>query len=152
MGVSSPPLGRGRGWVSVPLPWGGGGGGSYAPNGALICQPRAAPGELDAAGIRPRRGQKNDSPPLVNGKGSERNNNSFAHSGRMLIANYPQGVALFLAFLSPLCFESEQARAQAVFTPTVYTPLPWGKATGRRASLGNGVGGGYRVLSSFCQK
>ena len=30
---------------------------------------------------------------------------------------------------------------QAVFTPTVYTPLPWGKATGRRASLGNGVGG-----------
>ena len=29
---------------------------------------------------------------------------------------------LFLAFLSPLCFESEQARAQAVFTPTVYTP------------------------------
>ena len=47
----------------------------------------------------------------------------------MLIANYPQGVALgdmFLAFLSPLCFESEQARAQAVFPPTVYTPLPWG--------------------------
>jgi hypothetical protein len=33
---------------------------------------------------------------------------------------------LFLVFLSPLCFESEQARAQAVFTPTVYTPLPWG--------------------------
>ena len=55
---------------------------------------------------------------------------------------------LFLAFLSPLCFESEQARAQAVFTPTVYTPLPWGKATGRRASLGNGVGGGYCVLLS----
>ena len=90
-----------------PLPWGkatgrraslgnevGGGCQVYAPNGALICQPRAAPGELDAAGIRPRRGQKNDSPPLVNGKGSERNNNSFAHSGRMLIANYPQGVAL----------------------------------------------------------
>ena len=37
---------------------------------------------------------------------------------------------LFLSFLSPLCFESEQARAQAVFPPTVYTPLPWGKATG----------------------
>ena len=33
---------------------------------------------------------------------------------------------LSLAFLSPLCFESEQARAQAVFTPTVYTPFPWG--------------------------
>ena len=25
----------------------------YAPNGALICQPRATPGELDVAGIRP---------------------------------------------------------------------------------------------------
>ena len=37
---------------------------------------------------------------------------------------------LFLAFLSPLCFESEQARAQAVFTPTVYTPLPWGGVGG----------------------
>ena len=60
---------------------------SYAPKGALICQPRATPGELDAAGIRPRRGQKNDSPPLQSGKGSERNNNSFAHSGRMLVAN-----------------------------------------------------------------
>ena len=37
---------------------------------------------------------------------------------------------LFLAFLSPLCFESEQARAQAVFTPTVDTPLPWGGVGG----------------------
>ena len=37
---------------------------------------------------------------------------------------------LFLAFLSPLCFESEQARAQAVFPPTVYTPLPWGGVGG----------------------
>ena len=45
---------------------------------------------------------------------------------------------LFLAFLSPLCFESEQARAQAVFTPTVYTPLPWG-----------GVGGGCQEVGSF---
>ena len=47
----------------------GGGCQVYAPNGALICQPRATPGELDAAGIRPRRGQKNDSPPLESGKG-----------------------------------------------------------------------------------
>ena len=89
------------------------------PEGATICQPRAAPGELDAAGIRPRRGQKNDTPPLQSGKGSERNNNSFAHSGRMLVSDNFQGVALgllVLAFLSPLCFESEQARAQAVFT------------------------------------
>ena len=83
--------------VYTPLPWGNrrsrfacrrkGSGGYqgkvYAPNGALICQPRATPGELDAAGIRPRRGQKNDSPPLESGKGSEWNNNSFAHSGRM---------------------------------------------------------------------
>ena len=38
---------------------GSGVGVSYAPNGALICQPRATPGELDVAGIRPRRGQKN---------------------------------------------------------------------------------------------
>ena len=43
---------------------------------------------------------------------------------------------LFLAFLSPLCFESEQARAQAVFIPTVYTPLPW-----------EGVGGGCQFPS-----
>ena len=104
---------------------------------------------------------------------------------------------LSLAFLSPLCFESEQARAQAVFPPTVYTPLPWGGGGGDvkptpalpkgggimsfcpsvrnkgvgvslpslgerlrvlahaseqcssgRASLGNGVGGGYCVLLS----
>jgi hypothetical protein len=40
---------------------------------------------------------------------------------------------LFLAFLSPLCFESEQARAQAVFPPTVYTPLPWGNRRSRFA-------------------
>ena len=66
---------------------------------------------------------------------------------------------LFLSFLSPLCFESEQARAQAVFPPTVYTPLPWGKATGRRASLGNGGGGDVKPtpalpkgggIMSFC--
>ena len=73
---------------------------------------------------------------------------------------------LFLAFLSPLCFESEQARAQAVFTPYVLfrhfvllffcqswcrllSPLPWGKATGRRASLGNGVGGGWPCSGGY---
>ena len=84
-----------KGRLLSPLPWGGAGVGvSYAPNGALICQPRATPGELDAAGIRPRRGQKNDSPTIESGKGSEWNNNSFAHSGRMLVANYSQGVAL----------------------------------------------------------
>ena len=38
---------------------------------------------------------------------------------------------LFLAFLSPLCFESEQARAQAVFIPTVNTPLPSFALSGR---------------------
>ena len=44
---------------------------SYAPNGALICQPRATPGGgEDAAWKRPRRGQKNNSPPLQSGKGS----------------------------------------------------------------------------------
>ena len=32
------------------------------PEGATIRKPRASPGELDAAGIRPRRGQKNNSP------------------------------------------------------------------------------------------
>ena len=26
-----------------------------------------------------------------------------------------------------------------------YSPLPWGKATGRRALLGNGAGGGYQL-------
>ena len=76
VGVSPPPFGRG--WEGVlcsfvllsDIKWGimsfclv------YAPNGALICQPRATPGELDAAWIRPRRGQKNDSPPLESGKG-----------------------------------------------------------------------------------
>ena len=30
----------------------------YAPEGALICQPRATPGELDAAGIRPEGGKR----------------------------------------------------------------------------------------------
>ena len=58
VGVSPPSLGEGPG-VGV----------SYAPEGALICQPRATPGGEDAAGIRPRRGQKNDSPPLQSGKG-----------------------------------------------------------------------------------
>ena len=54
---------------------------------------------------------------------------------------------LFLAFLSPLCFESEQARAQAVFPPTVYTPLPWGNRRSRFACrrMGSGVG-----IMSFC--
>ena len=37
---------------------------------------------------------------------------------------------LSLAFLSLLCFESEQARAQAVFTPTVNIPLPKGGGQG----------------------
>ena len=49
---------------------------------------------------------------------------------------------LFLAFLSPLCFESEQARAQAVFPPTVYTPLPWGNRRSRFACRRMGLGVG----------
>ena len=55
---------------------------------------------------------------------------------------------LFLAFLSPLCFESEQARAQAVFTPTVYTPLPWGGGGGDvKPTPALPKGGG---IMSFC--
>ena len=59
---------------------------------------------------------------------------------------------LSLAFLSPLCFESEQARAQAVFTPTVYTPLPWGNRRSRFACRRMGLGVGARGKFSLTQR
>jgi len=153
-----------------PLPWGGVGGIScpfvllsdkkdgypvllsgLRPEGALICQPRAAPGELDAAWIRPRRGQKNDSPPLENGKGVGEIIIILPILGECWLRTIPKALPwadLFLAFLSPLCFESEQARAQAVFTPTVYTPLPWGGVGGDvKPTPALPKGGG---IMSFC--
>ena len=90
--------------------------------------PVNARGGEDAAGIRPRRGQKNDSPPLESGKGVGEIIILLPILGECWLRTIPKALPwadLFLAFLSPLCFESEQARAQAVFTPTVYTPLPW---------------------------
>ena len=70
-------------------------------------------------GYAPEGGQKNDSPPLQSGKGVGEIIILLPILGECWLLTIPKALPwadLFLAFLSPLCFESEQARAQAVFT------------------------------------
>ena len=89
--------------------------------------PGNARGERMQHGYAPEGGQKNDSPPLQSGKGVGEIIILLPILGECWLLTIPKALPwadLFLAFLSPLCFESEQARAQAVFTPSVYTPLP----------------------------
>ena len=113
------------------------------PEGALICQPRATPwGERMQQGYAPEGGKRMTAHHYRVAKGVSGLIILLPILGECWLRTIPKALPwadLFLAFLFPLCFESEHARAQAVFTPTVYTPLPL-----------VGVGGGYHVLLSFC--
>ena len=140
--LHSPPLGRGWGWVLV-----------YAPEGALICQLRATPGGGRMQhGYTPEGGKRITAHHYRVAKGVSGIIILLPILGECWLRTIPKALPwadLFLAFLSPLCFESEQARAQAVFTPTVYTPLPWGNRRSRFACRRMGLRVGVLVQADM---
>ena len=113
--MSVPPsLGEGRGWVLV-----------TPRRGIDMPAPGNAWGERMQQGYAPEGGKRMTAHHCRVAKGVREIIILLPILGECLFRTIPKALPwadLFLAFLSPLCFESEQARAQAVFTPTVYTP------------------------------
>ena len=128
-----------------------------APEGALICQPRATPGgERMQHGYAPEGGKRMTAHHYRVAKGVSGIIILLPILGECWLRTIPKALPwadLFLAFLSPLCFESEQARAQAVYPNRLHFP-PFGRGwEGVSCSfvLLSDMKGGGHVLLSFCQ-